>query len=430
MGPSRADEIRLAGDESLSGSIVSISEGGIVELTSPISPDPIRLNSGAVEKVLFSPHSDTQTSATAMMELINGDRLPVILSAIDENFLTVMTEYSGVLTIPRKISKSLQLGIRHSQVFYTGPQNLDEWTSGAEANQAWRFENQALVANGQAYVARKFTLPIQFSVAFTLKWQGNPNFQVSLADPLTAKSKPTDRYLLQFGANGFELKRESSSGTRYSNVILSNRTPDQFPDQSIDIQLKVDRKSSRLQLWINGVLDASGIDPVAEPPAGGGIAFTSQMANGNELVVKSIRVADFDDSRERHLAEKRGESKADSLISRDEERWSGKLLNTHKSPEGLIFSFKSDFQLEPLEIPESEVSTLFFSMAEPQASALEDHSFILRLHENGHLKVGSCSFSETSVKAKHSLLGELILSRSRITALECSDLHPQVISKP
>ena len=429
LGSACADEIRMTGNESLSGNILSISGDGIVELTSPVSPDPIRLKSGAVEKVIFSPPKESVESATAMLELINGDLLPVNLSEMDENSLTVTTGYAGTLTIPRKISKSLQLGIRSSKILYTGPQNLDEWLAGVESGQNWRFENKALVANGQAYVARKFNLPEKFSVSFTVKWQGNPNLQISLADPLGSKGRPSDRYLLQISANGFEIKRESSKGSRFSNVILSNRTPDQFPDQSIDIQLKVDRKASRLHLWVNGEPEASGVDPVPEPPTGGAITLSSQTLNGNELEIKNITVADFDDSKDRHLAEKRGESKTDSLISRDDDRWGGHLLGARKSSEGLVFSFKSDFQQEPLELPESEVSTLFFATEEPQASVSQAHPFVLRLHEKGHLKVSSCSFSETSVLAKHPLLGDMNLSRSGISALECSDLDPQATSE-
>lgn len=424
--PSQADEIHLVGNESLSGKILSINDQGILELESSISPAPIRLRSSAVEKVIFSLPKETLETASAMVELINGDLLPATLMRMDEQLLTVVTEIAGEIVIPREVLKSLQLGIHGSEVFYNGPLDPDEWSQGAEAGLNWKFENKSLTSNGQAHAVRRMKLPEKFSLSFTLGWQGNPNLKVYLADALEPRKMPTDRYLLQFGASGLELKRESSAGNRFTTLILSSRTPDSFPERTMDIQIKVDRKNSRLQLWVNGEPDAAGVDPLPQPPIGNAIAFVNQDGNGNsgELMLKNIKVEDFDDTRKRQLTEQRGPLEMDSLISRDDDRWGGQLLGIRKVAEGLVFSFDSDFQQQPLELLESDVSTLFFAVETADGGSLQAHPFVLQLHGGGRLQVASCRFTETAVLAKHPLLGELVLARSGIAALELLERQP------
>ncbi len=420
----RADEIALTGEDRLSGSIRSINDAGVVELATPISPDPVFLKAGSVRKVMFSPPKVSPEIPGAMVELVNGDLLPASIESLDQANLTISTPYAGRMVIPRDALKSLQLGIRKRKVIYSGPRNLDEWLIGVEAGRNWRFENNALIANGQAYAARKFDLPQQFVVRFTLKWQGNPNFQIHLADPLRPKSEVSDRYYLQFAGAGLEIKRESTVGNRYTTVILSNRTPDQFEDSRLDVEIRVDRKTSRLHLLLNGEPEGAGIDPVSHPPDGMGVSLLSNSSNGNEQEIRSIEILEFDDAKVRHHSEQRGDPKTDSLISRDDDRWGGRLTDIRKSGDGLVFSFNSDFQDQPLELLESDVSTIFFAGSEATTKPAESHPFVLRLQENGLLRVTSCTFTEDEVSALHPLLGQLNIRRSGISAMERLEPDP------
>ena len=82
-----------------------------------------------------------------------------------------------------------------------------------------------------------------------------------------------------------------------------------------------------------------------------------------------------------------------------------------------MFSFKSDFQEAPIELPETEVSTIFFQ--QPAETAIEVfHPFALRLLGDGILRVSSCSFPGDRIEAVHPLLGPLSFSREGVMALE------------
>ncbi len=424
-----ADDIALVGEAKLSGTIRSINEAGVVELASDLSPDPVFLKAGSVEKVEFSPPPQTPETPGAVVELTNGDLLPAVINELDDANLTVTTPDAGRLVLPRTVLKSVQLGIHKRKVIYGGPKGSEEWAGDSEGARTWRFENNALVANGPAYVTKHFDVPERFSIQFTLKWEGNPNFQVCFADPLKPRGELTDRYYLQFNGAGMELKRESSNGPRYTSVILSNRTPDQFSDNQLMVEIRVDRKASRLNLLLNGEPEGAGLDPIPGAPEGNGVTLVSNSSNGNEQQISGIEIAELDDARTRHRSEQRGDPKTDSLISRDDDRWGGHLTQVRKTGDGLVFSFKSDFQEEPLELLESDVSTIFF--AHPQEEKPEEpHPYVLRLQGNGLLHVTSCAFTENSVTATHPLLGALAIRRAGVSSMVHTASKPKDAPEP
>ena len=311
----------------------------------------------------FSAPETAPPQPGTLIELTNGDLLPATVETLDEQNLGVLTEHAGRLTIPRTALKSMQLGVHKRKAIYTGPRSTEEWSRDVDDSRQWKFANGILTADGPATGSRKFETPLQFILKFTLKWQANPNFQIYFADPLTPKAESVDRYYMQFNGAGMEIKREASKGKRFQTVILLARTPDQFPNNQMDVEIRVDRKASRLHLLLNGEPEGAGVDPVADAPTGSGVTLVNTSSAGLSQEIRAIEILELDNVRARHRSEDRGDTKTDSLISRDEDRWSGRLIRIRKGPEGAVFSFKSDFQDEPLELSEADVSTVFFRPA-------------------------------------------------------------------
>jgi hypothetical protein len=418
FGQLHADELTLTGDDKLTGTIRSIDESGVVELSSSLSPSPVRLRPGAVEKVAFSAPESAPVTPGALVELSNGDILPAVVKSLDGENLKVFTTDAGELNIPRTALKSLQFGVQQLKPIYSGPNNIEEWTHPSDAGPSWRFVDKTLAANGPAKASKSFDTPLQFILKFTLKWQANPNFQVYFADPLQPKREAVDRYYMQFNAAGLEIKRESTKGKKFQTVILLARTPEQFPTNQVEVEIRVDRKSSRIHLHLNGEPETSGIDPTGDPPVGNGVSLVNSSPVGITQEIRSIELLNFDNSRARHRSEDRGDPKTDSLISRDEDRWGGRLLGIRDSRDGPVFSFKSDFQEEPLELLESDISTLFFAQSSKENELPADHHYVLRLRGDGSLQVASCVFSDGGITVKHPLLGALKFDRAGVTGLE------------
>lgn len=421
LGTASADKLTLTDDARLTGTILAIDETGVVELASTLSPEPIRLKAGAVEKVEFTASGSTPNPPGTLIELVNGDLLPAHLEGFDDRKLTVITQDAGRMEIPRAALKSMQLGVRKRLAVYSGPKNAEEWSRGVDETKRWKFSSGSLVANGPAVASKSFEIPPQFILKFTLKWQANPNFQIFFADPLKPGIELVDRYYLQFNGAGLEVKRESSTGKRFQTVILLPRTPDQFPNNQVDVEIRVDRKTSRLHLLLNGEPEGAGIDPTAAAPKGQGLTFANSSAAGLSQEILNIEISELDNVRARHRSEDRGDVSEDSLISRDEDRWSGKLVSISKGTDGVVFSFKSDFQDAPLELQESDVSTVFFKKLEITAAPAPPPPFALRLSGEGSLRVSSCTFSEDGITARHPLLGPLRIKRGGVVAMDRLD---------
>lgn len=417
-GTARADEIRLEGEARLSGAVRSIDASGAVGLESPLSSEVLVLKPGAVSKIEFAADGGEPPRSTALVELSNGDLLPATVESMDEKNLTITAADSGRLVIPRAALRSLQLGVRSRKIAYSGPESLNEWSPGGDAGRNWTFVSKGLVANGPARASLEIDTPRQFIFKCSLKWKGSPSFQISFADPLKTGTDPVDRYYFQFNAGGFEIKREASTGKRYHTVIPSTRTPDQFPSGTVDVEIRVDRKSSRLELLLNGESEGNGIDPVATAPSAGGVSIVNMAPSGTNQEIRGIEIIELDNARARHRAEDRGDTSVDSLISREDDRWGGHLTSIRPGENGVVFTFRSDFQPEPLELEEKDVSTLFFASEKAAAPAAEEGPFILRLRGEGSLRVASCTFAGDAVAITHPLLGEMSIRRAGVSALE------------
>ena len=425
LGLLHADNLTLADDARLSGNIRSINPAGVIELSSALSPEPLLLKPGAVKKVDFSIHASDPVPANTLIELLNGDVLPVSIESLDDKLLNVVSAEAGRLGIPRASLKSMHLGVQVRKPIYSGPRKTGEWSNGSAGTAGWSFSNNSLVANGPTSSFKMFNLPKRFVFKFTLKWQANPSYIIYFADPLRTDTNLVDRYYMQFGSAGMEVKRESPDGKRFQTIILLAKTPDEFPGGQVDVELRVDRKASRIHLLLNGEPEGAGVDPGNQPPSGQGVSLINQAQAGFNQEIRGIEILEFDDTRARHLEENRGDVALDSLISREEDRWSGRLTHIKKGPEGSIFSFKSDFQDTPLELTEADVSTVFF--AERKQTVMADApvpSFALRLRGEGSLQVASCVFSEDLITASHALLGDLKIKRSDVSALELLHSNP------
>jgi hypothetical protein len=430
-GALMADNIVLNDGARLTGTVRSINEEGIVELTSELSPQPVKLKTASIGKIEFVSKDERPKPPGTLVELRNGDILHVTLEALDERILTAVSPEAGRLEIPRSALKCLQLGVLPHRTIYSGPRNLAEWTGTEGDAKNWSFNNNRLMATGPAKASAMVDLPSQFILRFTLKWQPrqSPNFQVFFADPLKPLGDPCDRYYLQFGAAGLEIKREAANGKHYNTLVQLNRSPEQYPDQQLKVELRVDRKSARLQLLLNDEPEGEFVDPIPAVPEGAGITLVFNNPN-SPLEIFNIEVLESDDSRDRHRSEIQGDAKIGSLISREDDRWSGNLIEIRKTAQGPLLRFKNEFQEDLLEIPAADVSTVFFATPNEKNPDPASQPLLLRLAGEGKLHVSSCLFRDDTVSATHPLLGPMTFLRQGIVAMERADDKPKTKVTP
>ena len=413
-----AADVSLLGDNKLTGELLAMDGSGTITLVSPVSGKPLLINGDRVKSVDFGVAEESAAVPDQRVELINGDVLPVRVNGLNGDMLLVESADLGNFSIPREIVDSVLLGVVPERPVFLGKDATDGWKRDSGAARNWEIRNGRYVATGQGMISRDVKLPEKFLLRFTLDWAAHPNFRMFFAGPSKSLGERADRYYLQFAGSGFEIRRETMGKNRFTPIVLLSRTPEQFPASSLKVEIRVDRSTGAIHLYLNGQLEGRYTDPVPDIPVGGHISLVSQAPEESEQTVSDFEIFEWDDRGDRHRSEHRGDRKADSLIGRYGERFGGNLTGIKKNEAGTVYLFKSDFQEDVIELPEQEVSTIFFASENEAAKHHEMEGVILRLRGGGEMRVSTCEFGGETVKAVHPLLGEMELDRAGITSME------------
>ncbi len=412
-----AAEILFENDGKLTGDLVAMDSSGTITLVSPFSEIPILVNGDGVKSVKFGLPSESAAIPDQRLELVNGDVLPVRVEELDATSLLAASPDLGSFEVPREIVDSLILGVVPRRVVFRAQDSEDGWKRDSGGARNWEIDGDRFAATGQGTISRDIKLPGKFILRFKLDWDSHPNLRMYFGGPSNSPSDQANRYFIQFSGSGFEIRRESMGKNRFMPIVLLNRTPDQFPDNSLEVEIRADRTTGALHLYLNGQLEGRYTDPVPDLPDGGHFALVSQAPEESGQVVSGFTILEWDDRGDRHRSEDRGDTETDSMIGRFGERFGGNLTGIRKEDAGTVYLFKSDFQQSPIEMPEQEVSTVFFA-TRGNTRPEEMEGIILRLRGGGEMRVSACEFVGEKVKAVHPLLGAMELERAGITSLE------------
>lgn len=412
-----AADVSLLGDAKLSGEIAGMAVDGTITLNSPFSEKALVLSADQVERVDFGSAGAGPETPEQRIELSNGDILPVQVTSMDAGLINAESPVLGTLAIPRDAVSSLQLGIVPKRVVYSGPKGMDGWARDESGSQAWDYEDGRFLATGQGALTRDVGLPGKFILKFTFGWQKYPNFRFCFAQPPSVLGERQDKYIAEFSGSGFGVFRETANRMR-TPVILLSRSPEQIAKRSMEVEIRVDRTRGLLELHIDGELEGRYTDPLEPVPDGSCVSIVSNAPRESGQNVRNITILDWDDRGDRHRSEERGDGKADSLIGRNGERYGGKLEGVRASGGSTVYVFRSDFQKEPLELPEEEVSTLFLGGHGKPPKSGNAGGLILGLYGQGSMRVSSCILEGDSLRVEHPLLGPLEFGRGGISSLE------------
>jgi hypothetical protein len=172
------------------------------------------------------------------------------------------------------------------------------------------------------------------------------------------------------------------------------------------------------ELLINGEPESTCIDPIDEVPQGSTITIECNSTSGSIQKISDFSILELTNTHARHLSEGRGNSKADILITTDDDRLAGRLLSITPSQEGNLLRFQSDFMDQPLEIPQSEVATILF--AKPAAKTTKEtppSPFQLKLHNQGLLHIHQLELTNGMISALHPLLGKLSINKQSVHSI-------------
>ena len=418
--PAAADEVLLADGSKLSGTVTALADGGQLILSSPLAFEPFQLKADRLKRVNFAAAGEFNDRDDALVVLANGDQFPGELAAIDAESVTVRTLFAGEIKIPRSSVNTIQLGVSPPKIIYRGPADDSGW----EIKNGWRFDSMRFAADNSGTIFRKFDIPGSFLIRFRVSWRNTPNIQVYFADDSFETTGKADRYYLQFGGAGMELKRQQSNeGHPFLSMASIPGEPGDYPDNNLDVELRVDRKLGQVHLFLDGEEEGKFADPVKTRPTGQGIMFRSNIGGDDSQFIDNIEIREWDPSSDRHRTEERGDEKQDVLITRSSDRGTGSILGMVAGADGGTIRYKGPHHPDPVELSVSDVSTLYFAKpadaAEPAGQPLK-----LGLRGRGSLGVTGCVFTAESVTAKHPLLGDLTIRRDAIANLARAEPVP------
>ena len=412
-----AAEISFVGNNKLSGELIAMDQDGMVTLSTPYATEPLKLNPEGIVKINFNKVSAAGETPKQNLTLINGDSFPVDVHSFDDKVLKISSPTLGNLDIPREIISSLNVGKFSSKSIYTGPNNISDWKDAKQEVTLWKGDNNAIFTHSSGTVYRDVKLPDNYSVRFKLSWEESPNFQFSFSDPMDYEAASMNRYFLQFNRAVMSVRRESTGRQRFFQIENIDRKPEEFTNNEVWMEIRVNRKKGSISLYINDQLQGTFEDKNPDLPKGTGISFTANATEKNKLSVSDIEVSEWEDNGAEPRVENRGDTKEDALISKDGERFGGRILSISEADGGMIYRFKSNFQENPIDLPEKDVSTVFFA-AKPNAESKEPKGMRLYFQGRGAIQISKCVFTNETIQITHPLLGDLELNRVAVSSIE------------
>ncbi len=416
-----AAEVSFNGEIKITGELIAMDQDGTVTLKTPHASEPIRLVPDKISRINFGNSADNSEIPKQSITLINGDMFPAEILSLDDKVLKIKSPTLGELDIPREMIGSIDIGMLSRKALYTGPKEISEWKNTVDEVSEWKIDNGILINKGNGEIYRDMKLPENYSIRFKLAWDIKPNFKFSFGDPMDYTGKRVNRYYLQFGSAGMEIKRESTGNQRFPPIADIKKLPQEFADNEMWLEVRVNRKAGQIALYINDRLLGRFDDKTSNIPSGTGIAFKcTDAAENNSLKVSDIFVSEWDEQGDKHRIEDRGNIKEDAVIGRTGERFGGRILSITDGKAGKAYRFKSTFQENPIDLPDAEVSTVYFAVVQ-NTNPKEFKGMNLFLQGNGHIQISKCELNESMIRITHPLLGDLQLNRNAVSHLERAD---------
>ena len=395
---------------------------GMITLVSPISKKALVVDGARVEAMSFGVDGEFEDGPDQRVELVNGDLLPVRVEGMDGEVLRVVSPDMGRFTIPRKVVRVLRLGILPERVIFQGAKEKGGWKYDVGGQRNWKIKGGEYRAEGQGVISRDVDLPEKFILRFKLGWDSHPNMRIFFGGKGEANEGRASRYFMQFSEAGFEIRREVVKGeNRFLPIALLGRVAGQAGENRLDVELRMDRGSGLMMLYLNGQLEGRYTDPVADIPMGREVVFSSQAPGESKQVVSDVEVAEWDERRDRHRSEERGSGESDSLIGRYGERFGGRLMAVKDEGDVQTYVFQSDFQEAAVELPEEEVSVVFFATKGSEDGGNGEKGYELLLRGLGEMRVSGCEVGKDVVRVMHPLLGVLEIQRAGVMRIRRSD---------
>jgi len=420
------DQISLKNGDLFFGKVIAL-QGGLIELQTPHSEAPLKILNKDLIKLNFSAsHSAKETpdelpKNSQELYLRNGDSIPGEVVGLNKTHLSFQTWFAGLLEIPRDQIDSVFFGVTPQRTIFRGPIGIEGWSQ--ENNGQWRYENGALTSRDKGFIGRDLKLPKNFIFGADISWESSPNIRIHLC---TDEAKPkTDgtgnSYLLNLNSGGVQVRRVMPAGTngpKFKTLITSTRAPGNKGSNTCQLELRVDRETRILQLYLNGEKLGQGIDPT-DSPEGSALLFESMSSVGSDNSISNIFLHEWDTTTQLLRREPRAEDELDTLSVDDGDRFSGRILSYSPADPTKPFTVQTPLSPNPITIPLENCAVMYFTKGTntPKSKG----QYYLALRTGGKLSLSGIQLGADKLKANHPWLGELEIDRVVMLSISKSE---------
>jgi len=410
------DQVSLKNGDLFFGKVIALT-GGLIELQTPHSESPLKIVNEDLIRLNFS-GANAESKATEELPknsqelfLRNGDSIPGEVVGLTSTHLSFQTWFTGLLEIPREQIDSVFFGVTPQRNVFRGPVGIEGWSQGN--NGRWRYEDGTLTSRDKGFIGRDLQLPKNFIFSTEISWESSPNIRIHLCteDPEPQDDGTSNSYLLNMNSGGIQVKRVMPAGARgpkFQTLITSSQNLQNMSSKSCQIELRVDRTTKILQLYLDGEKLGQGVDPT-ESPEGSSLLLESLSSGSSDNNVSKIMVHEWDTTTQLLRREPRAEDELDTLSVDDGDRFSGEIISYDPTLPTKPFTVKTPLSPDPITIPLENCAVMYFTTGENTRKSTGQYTLALRT--GGKLTLSGIQLGAEKLKANHPWLGKLQIDR-------------------
>lgn len=401
------DQITLKNEDLFFGKVIALKDG-LIEVATPHSDTPLKVLNKDLLRLNFA---DTATSEleknSQKLKLKNGDSFPGEVVALSETHLTFQTWFAGTLEIPRTQIESVFFGVTPQPTLYRGPKGIDSWTQSNENR--WKFTNGVMLSHAAGFIGKKLPISGNFIFSTIVSWASSPNMKIHLCtDNESPNGKTTGNgYLIKVNPTEIQVSRVIPPKSPKILITHSVKLRD-LPSKKVQIELRVNRKTGNLQLYLDGRKLEQGIDP-SEAPTGSCLIFESMTSGSGGTQVMDLHIQEWDTTTQRSRLEPRAADDKDTLSVGDGDRFSGQILSYDPEKPETPFVIQTALSPDPIAIPLEDCAVMYFANGQDNPSTKGQYQLDLRT--GGSLTFSGIQLGEKKLTATHPWLGQLKIDR-------------------
>ncbi len=457
MAADNHDLINFKNHDTLHGKFIGFTKSGKIIWRNNAADKNIAFTTPEVRKIVINKGKPIKEfTHKGFIELTNNDKIPGKFISYSNDKITINTDYSGTINIPKKEILNVHFNPTGHHFRYSGPFSKDEkWllkyadnrdtSTIDEKKKSWQFKNFSLTHKGDhSAILKKLDLPEKFKITFNAYTNqfyypslvlmadlkipknikaiennnqysnryGRYNKAHSLGNCILISLSPT-RSTLNF--HGFNDKNTPELKTL--NNIVKNTSSDSKTSKTA-FEVRCDKSTGATLLYANGKMVANwNISSVINKLKGSYIGFNiSHRSKKSNTAISDLTVSQWNGIQDSDLSLEH-ESRDVVLLDNITDRYSGEITSiTNK-----VVEMKSDHG--ELTIPTDQIHSATFQRATPSEPLKDvENEITIHFYGTGSISGKLVESNKESVTIESSKCGKLNIKTEFIHAIEFSSM--------